>query len=79
MRDRPVEVDVAAVDHALDGIRTQLSAIQGMKASLTSITSVTGKVSADLDGLRVGILRSVTQIEEELKAATGDRAQRATA
>ncbi len=79
MRDRPVEVDVAAVDHALDGIRTQLSAIQGMKASLTSITNVTGKVSADLDGLRVGILRSVTQIEEELKAATGDRVQRATA
>ena len=79
MRDRPVEVDVAAVDHALDGIRNQLSAIQGMKASLTSITNVTGKVSADLDGLRVGILRSVTQIEEELKAATGDRVQRATA
>lgn len=79
MRDRPVEVDVAAVDHALDGIRNQLSAIQGMKASLTSITNVTGKVSADLDGLRVGILRSVTQIEEELKAAAGDRGQRATA
>ena len=79
LRDRPVEVDVAAVDHALDGIRTQLSAIQGMKASLTSITSATGKVSADLDGMRVGILRSVTQIEEELKAATGDRGQRATA
>ncbi len=79
LRDRPVEVDVAAVDHALDGIRTQLSAIQGMKSSLTSITSATGKVSADLDVLRMGILRSVTQIEEELKAATGDRGQRATA
>ena len=79
LRDRPVEVDVAAVDHALDGIRTQLSAIQGMKASLTSITTATGKVSADLDGMRIGILRSVTQIEEELKAATGERGQRATA
>ncbi len=80
LRERPVEVDVAAVDHALDGIRTQLSAIQGMKSSLTSITTTTTKVSADLDGLRVGILRSVAQIEEQLKVASGDAApHRATA
>jgi hypothetical protein len=80
LRDRPVEVDVAAVDRALDGIRTQLSAIQGMKANLTSVTNATNKVSADLDGLRVGILRSVAQIEEEVKAASADHAvQRASA
>ncbi len=80
LRERPVEIDVAAVDHALDGIRTQLSAIQGMKSNLTSITNTTTKVAADLDGLRVGILRSVTQIEEQLKAASGDAApRRATA
>jgi len=71
LRDRPVEIDLAAVDHALDGIRTQLSAIQGMKASLTSISTATGRVTADLDGLRVGILRSVAGIEEELRAAAG--------
>ncbi len=80
LRERPVEIDVAAVDHALDGIRTQLSAIQGVKSNLTSITNTTTKVAADLDGLRVGILRSVTQIEEQLKAASGDAApRRATA
>lgn len=80
LRERPVEIDVAAVDHALDGIRTQLSAIQGMKSNLTSITNTTTKVAADLDGLRVGILRSVTQIEEQLKAASGEAApRRATA
>ncbi len=79
LRDRPVEVDVAAVDRALDGIRTQLSAIQGMKSNLTSITTATTKVSADLDGLRVGILRSVTQIEEEVKAAAAGVPQRVPA
>jgi len=79
LRDRPVEVDVAAVDHALDGIRTQLSAIQGMKSSLTSINTVTGKVAADLDGLRVGILRSVALVEEELKAAEAHGPERVTA
>ncbi len=80
LRERPVEIDVAAVDHALDGIRTQLSAIQGMKSNLTSITNTTTKVAADLDGLRVGIQRSVTQIEEQLKAASGEAApRRATA
>ena len=80
LRERPVEIDVAAVDHALDGIRTQLSAIQGVKSNLTSITNTTTKVAADLDGLRVGILRSVTQIEEQLKAASGEAApRRATA
>lgn len=42
LREEPVEVDVVAVDQALDGIRTQLSTIQGMKASLTSITTATG-------------------------------------
>jgi hypothetical protein len=73
LRDRPVEIDLAAVDHALDGIRTQLSAIQGMKASLTSINTATGRVTADLDGLRVGILRSVAEVEEELRAAAGTR------
>ncbi|MDA8202163.1 MAG: hypothetical protein M0Z49_05290 [Chloroflexi bacterium] len=79
LRERPVEVDVAAVDRALEGIRAQLSAIQGMRSNLTSITNATTKVSADLDGLRVGILRSVTQIEEELKAAAASVPQRVPA
>ncbi len=79
LRDRPVEVDVAAVDRALEGIRSQLSAIQGMKSNLTSITNATSKVSADLDGLRVGILRSVSQVEEELKAAAAGMPQRVPA
>ncbi len=42
LRERPVEVDVAAVDQALDGIRTQVSTVQGMQASLTSITTAAG-------------------------------------
>jgi hypothetical protein len=80
LRELPQEVDADAVARALDGIRNQLSAVQGMKANLTSITTATGKVAADLDGMKMGILRSVADIEGELRAVDGRRgASRATA
>jgi len=80
LRDAPAEVDVDAVGRALDGVRGQLSAIQGMKAGLTSINTATAKVTADLDGMKAGILRNLELAEDELKAAHADHPiHRATA
>ena len=79
LREASASIDTDAIARSLDAIRAQLSAVQGMKANLTSISSATKKVYADLDGLKVAILRGVAEIEGELReAAAGDRV-RATA
>jgi hypothetical protein len=69
LREAPVEIDHDALGRALDGIRSQLGAIQGMKSNLTSIGTMTAKISADLDGMRLGVLRGISDAEEELHRA----------
>jgi hypothetical protein len=79
LRDAPASIDTDAVGRSLDAIRAQLSAVQGMKAGLTSIGTATKKVYADLDGLKVAILRGVGEIEAELRGASAGERMRATA
>jgi hypothetical protein len=63
VRDRVDVVDAAAVRRDLDGIRTQLNAIAGMKSKLTSISTATGDVRNGLDALRQGVMDRVIAIE----------------
>jgi hypothetical protein len=63
VRDRADVVDAAAVRRDLDGIRTQLDAIAGMKSKLTSISTATGDVRNGLDALRQGVMDRVMSIE----------------
>ena len=55
--------DAAAVCRDLDGIRTQLNAIAGMKSKLTSISTATGDVRNGLYALRQGVMDRVVAIE----------------
>lgn len=79
LREAPASVDTDAIARSLDAMRTQLSAVQGMKANLTSISTATKKVYADLDGLKVSILRGVAEIEAEIHDAGAHERIRATA
>ena len=63
VRDRSAVVDAAAVRRDLDGIRSQLDAIAGMKSKLTSISTATGDVRNGLDALRQGVMDRVLAIE----------------
>ena len=63
VRDRADVVDAAAVRRDLDGIRTQLDAIAGMKSKLTSISTATGDVRNGLDTMRQGVMDRVISIE----------------
>jgi hypothetical protein len=63
VRDRSAVVDAAAVRRDLDGIRSQLNAIAGMKSKLTSISTATGDVRNGLDALRQGVMDRVIAIE----------------
>ena len=72
LRAASVDVDVAAVQRNLDDIRQQLGVVQGMKAALTSIGSKAKDVSNSLDGLRTIVLRSVAEVEAELRVVGRD-------
>ena len=63
VRDRADVVDAPAVRRDLDGTRTQLNAIAGMKSKLTSISTATGDVRNGLDALRQGVMDRVISIE----------------
>ena len=67
LEDREVDIDPAAVERALTGIREQLEAIKGLKAQLTSIGNATKAVWAGLDTLRSGVLAKVAEAEAELR------------
>jgi hypothetical protein len=68
-RERDVEIDAPAVRAALDGVREQLDAIRGLKATLTSIGTSSRDVATGLDRLRDGVLVRLTEAETELRRA----------
>jgi hypothetical protein len=67
LTEREVEIDAAAIDAALTGIREQLEAIKALKSQLTSIGNATKAVWAGLDTLRGGILAKVAEAEAQLR------------
>jgi hypothetical protein len=79
LREAAGQVDVPAVQEALAEIGQQLAAVQGMKTKLTSIGSAAGQVSSALDVLRMGVMRSVKAVEEQLRVADPPEAVAATA
>ena len=68
LRERNVEVDSAAVEEALKGIREQLETIRALKVTLTSIGSSARDVNSGLDKLRDGVLVRICEAEAELRA-----------
>jgi hypothetical protein len=69
LREVEAEVDVEAVRAALAGVRAELDALKGIKATLTSIsTSATG-LQAALDRLRDAVIARVAEAEAEIRAA----------
>ncbi len=75
VRDRMDVVDAAAVRRDLDGIRTQLNAIAGMKSKLTSISTATGDVRNGLEALRQGVMDRVIAIEANVADVTAARVE----
>jgi hypothetical protein len=69
LREAAGQVDVQAIAEALDDVRQQLAAVQGMKARLTSIGTAARDVSSALDLLRAGVVRGVRAVEEQLRVA----------
>jgi hypothetical protein len=69
LRDVGAEVDVEAVRAALAGVRAELDALKGIKATLTSISNSASGVQSALDRLREAIVARVTEAEAEIRAA----------
>ncbi len=65
-REHEVDVDAPAVKAALAGVREQLEAIKGLKATLTSIGNSSKDVAAGLDRMRDGVIARVAEAEAEL-------------
>ncbi|HXI46800.1 MAG TPA: hypothetical protein VNH13_10900 [Candidatus Acidoferrales bacterium] len=70
LRHSEAEVDAAAVQEALTGIREQLETVRRMKVQLTSVVTTTGEVQATLDRLRENVLAQVARAERELVTAS---------
>lgn len=68
LRESEVEVDAAAIQGALTGIREQLEVIRRLKTNLTSISGTAKSVSETLDEMRDLIIARVCEAEGELKA-----------
>ena len=66
VRESEAEVDVAAVQEALEAIRQALDTVRGLKVQLTSIGTTSSNVSAALDKLREAILAWIGRAEREL-------------
>lgn len=66
LRDKPVQIDADAVARSLDDLAHQVDIVRSLKTKLTSIGSTARDVSDALDGLRMGVLRSVKDLEGQL-------------
>jgi hypothetical protein len=67
-----VQLDVPAVQSALADIIRQVGEVQGMKVRLTSISGAADQVSRALDGMRLNILRSVKDVEAQLRVVEAE-------
>ena len=67
LRDAAAEIDGEAIRAALAAVRSQLDAIKGIKATLTSIAKGSIGVQAALEELREGILARIAEAESEIK------------
>jgi len=67
LRDAAVQLDVPAVQSALAEIVRQVGEVQGMKVRLTSISGAAEQVSQTLDAMRLHIVRSVKDVEMQLR------------
>jgi hypothetical protein len=75
LREATVRLDVPAVQEALAEIVRQVGEVQGMKVRLSSISGAADDVSKGLDTMRMGIVRSVKDVEAQLEVVepeTGD-------
>ncbi len=68
LAEREVELDAAAVEAALTGIREQLEVVRQLKSQLTSISTATKAVWTGLDSMRSAILARVAEAESEIRA-----------
>ncbi len=66
LRDAPVQIDAAAVSRSLEDLTRQVDVVRSLKSKLTSIGTTANDVSGALDTLRMGVLRSVRELEEQL-------------
>ncbi len=73
LREREVDVDAAAIQQALHGIREQLELIRSLKSQLTSINGAATQVNGGLDKLREGVLARVMEAEQELRDVRAER------
>ena len=69
LREVEAEIDAEAIRAALTGVRAELEALKGIKATLTSIATSAGGLQATLDRLRDAVLARVVEAEAEIRAA----------
>lgn len=74
LREVEAEIDAEAIRAALAGVRAELDAIKGIKATLTSIATSSAGVQAGIDRLRDAILARVAEAEAEIRIAGGTAA-----
>ncbi|HET7029638.1 MAG TPA: hypothetical protein VFI34_03935 [Candidatus Limnocylindrales bacterium] len=67
LRQVAAEIDADAVRAALVGVRAELDALRGIKATLTSIATSAGGLQAALDRLRDGVIARVAEAEAEIR------------
>jgi hypothetical protein len=69
LREVEADVDAEAIRAALAGVRAELDALKGIKATLTSIANSATGVQAVLDWLREAIVAHVCEAEAQVRAA----------
>jgi hypothetical protein len=68
LREVEAEIDAESIRLALAGVRSELEALKGIKATLTSISSSSAGLQATLDKLRDGVIARVAEAEAEIRA-----------
>jgi hypothetical protein len=79
LRDAPVQLDSEAVTRSLEDLTRQVDCVRSLKTKLTHIGSSAREVSDALDLLRVGVLRSVKDLESQLAIVEPDASSSLTA
>jgi hypothetical protein len=74
LRDATVALDTDAVERSLEDLQRQVDVVRGLKTKLTHIGTTAREVSDALDLLRAGVLRSVKEIEAQLRVVAPDEA-----